>query len=434
MLLVYTHKITPRLIYIFKHIFEKMLEIPVDFSSNIEVFVAHSGPKISYTFKPLGKEFFIEAQPLLFEQGVEHISINVDEWKGIPCFFKSSKRSQIPYDIFAASFYLITRYEEKLIHLKDVLGRYPPEESLAYKNNFLTVPVVDHWVCHFYEVLEAYFPNFPKRRKEQPRWYPLFDIAIPYRYLQRSVFAMVSDCIGALSRLQLLSVFKQLFVLLRLRKDPYDNYAELEQLTKRYNLQPHFFILYADNTLYESTTSIYNTVYQTLIKGLSDFAQVSLLLSYNAKRSSTFLRKDKKNLLTLTHRTINAVRMHRGLVDTGKIYNRLVDEEIQKDFSMGYPHTIGFRAGTSVPFFYFDLSNELQLPLLINPVVATFSSLKKYSAEKAFAKLQTVYKNLPLSTAIHCIAFTNEILNKDSYNMLWQKQFINYLKWHARPH
>ena len=54
MLLVYTHRITPRLTYIFKHIFENMLKIEIGFTEKVEVFVAHSGPKFSYTNKPLG--------------------------------------------------------------------------------------------------------------------------------------------------------------------------------------------------------------------------------------------------------------------------------------------------------------------------------------------------------------------------------------------
>lgn len=408
-----------------------MLEIPVEFSSSIEVFVAHSGPKISYTFKPLGKEFFIESHPLLYDQGVENIDINITDWEGIPCFFKSSGASCIPYDIFAASFYLLTRYEEVQVNLKDEMGRYSPEQSLAYKNGFLSVPVVDHWIFRLHKTMDVFFLDFPPIKKDKPRWNPLFEIATPYRYLQRSAFNVFSDFIVALGRFQLLNVFKQFFVLLRLRKDPYDNYSQLEKLSKRYNFEPYFFVLYSDNTLYESTTSIHNSVYQRLIKGLSDFANVFLLLSYNAKRSSTILKKDKKNLRELTHRTIKAVRMHRGLVDSAKIYNWLVEEEIQADYSMGYHNTLGYRAGTSVPFYYYDLSNELQLPLMLYPVVASSEALYKKSAQNAFTQLKEIYENLPLSTAHHCVAFTNEVLNKDAYNIIWSNQFIKYIKWHA---
>ena len=122
MLLVYTHKITPRVSYIFKHVFENMLELVVSFTSSIEVFVAHSGPKMSYTKKPLGDEFFIASHSLLFERGILNHEPSVQDWEGIPAFFKTTNENSVPYDIFAASFYLLSRYEELTPHIKTETG------------------------------------------------------------------------------------------------------------------------------------------------------------------------------------------------------------------------------------------------------------------------------------------------------------------------
>ena len=77
MILVYTHKITPRVRYIFKHILTRTLLIPVSFTTKVEEFVAHNGPKLTYTKTPLGKEFFIKSNPLLFEQGVNDLEVSI---------------------------------------------------------------------------------------------------------------------------------------------------------------------------------------------------------------------------------------------------------------------------------------------------------------------------------------------------------------------
>ena len=61
MILIYTHKITPRVNYIFKHIFTRTLQLEIKFTSKIEDFVAHNGSKLSYTKVALGKEFFIKS-------------------------------------------------------------------------------------------------------------------------------------------------------------------------------------------------------------------------------------------------------------------------------------------------------------------------------------------------------------------------------------
>ena len=80
MLLIYSHKVTPRVRYIFKHIFTRTLLISVDFTSKIEEFVAHNGPKMTYTKTPFGNEFFVKSNDLLFEQGVNDMEMVIQNW------------------------------------------------------------------------------------------------------------------------------------------------------------------------------------------------------------------------------------------------------------------------------------------------------------------------------------------------------------------
>ena len=110
MLLIYTHKITPRFSYIMKQICTRILGIEITYTTKVEDFIKHSGAKITYTKQPLQNEFFIRSNDLLFEQGINDIIINMGTWEGVPCFFNSGEKSAIPFDIFSASFYLLTRY------------------------------------------------------------------------------------------------------------------------------------------------------------------------------------------------------------------------------------------------------------------------------------------------------------------------------------
>ncbi|MCB0447803.1 MAG: hypothetical protein KDD03_09885, partial [Gelidibacter sp.] len=143
MLLVYTHKITPRVSYAFKHICTRILGIPVRFTTTIEEFIAHDSMKMSYTRQPLSNEIFVRSNDLLYEQGLSDIEIHVHDWEETKCFFTTSEKSSMPYDIFAAAFYLLSRYEEYLPHVKDDYGRFLASESLAFKHQFLHQPVID---------------------------------------------------------------------------------------------------------------------------------------------------------------------------------------------------------------------------------------------------------------------------------------------------
>src|SRR5690606_40628206 len=132
MLLVYTHKITPRLTYAFRHISSRILGVPVSFTTTVEEFIAHDSMKISYTKQPLSSELFVRSHELLFEQGISDVEIHVQDWGITKCFFSTSDKSSLPFDIFAATFYLLSRYEEYLPHVKDDYGRFLATESLAF--------------------------------------------------------------------------------------------------------------------------------------------------------------------------------------------------------------------------------------------------------------------------------------------------------------
>ena len=48
-------------------------------------------------------------------------------------------------------------------------------------------------------------------------------------------------------------------------------------------------------------------------------------------------------------------------------YRNLIKLNIREDYTMGYVNKIGFRASTCTPFLFYDIDNDIQTPLLINP-------------------------------------------------------------------
>ena len=145
MVLVYTHKITPRLTYVFKQVFTRILLLPVEFTTHKIAFMSYDGMKMSYTKQPLGDEIFIRCTDLLYSHGIDHIEPGISYWDEVPCFFQTSAPSMIPFDLFAASFFLLSRYEEYMPHVRDEHERFTAVESFAYRKKFIEKPVVDIW-------------------------------------------------------------------------------------------------------------------------------------------------------------------------------------------------------------------------------------------------------------------------------------------------
>jgi hypothetical protein len=110
-----------------------------------------------------------------------------------------------------------------------------------------------------------------------------------------------------------------------------------------------------------------------------------------------------------------------------EVYADLVDFEFSEDYSMGYTDQIGFRASTATPFYFYDLTNEFQLPLKVHPVVAKDTAFYKVKNYEVFDQLEKIYKNLPLSCNRLTLAISNGFLHSKKQHLSLQKEFKDYI-------
>jgi len=415
MLLIYTHKITPRFTYIMRHVFDKILGVEVAFTSKIEDFIKHSGAKITYSKQPLQNEFFIRSNDLLFEQGIgSDLEINIGDWEGTPCFFATGERSTIPFDVFAASFYLISRYEEYLPHVKDDHGRYPFIESLAYQNNFLEQPVIDIWM---YKVLKALVEQFPdlQHKKRKYEFTSIIDVTISHCYAYRGLIRGLGALLLDLLKFRIRRVFQRISVWINPKNDPYDNFDYLIDLHKKNAIKSMFFFQFANYSTFDKNISTSNNKFKYLIKSVADYSVVSLSASYNSFSNLEVLKEEKRKLAAVINRPIKYVRFRYNRIDVPTTYRDLVDADFREDFTMGYTHKIGFRAGTCTPFFFYDIHLETQQPIRVHPFsVHNYAMGHLKNKDEIIKKLTVLYANLKLVNGKFVIIFSNELLGEKS--------------------
>lgn len=379
MLLVYTHKITPRVKYTFKQVCTRILGIPVEFTTTIEDFIAHDSLKISYAKQPLSNEVFIRSNDLLFEQGLSDIDINIYDWEETKCFFPAGDKSALPYDIFAATFYLISRYEEYLPHVKDNYGRFPAEESLAFNNKFLTQPVVDIWAYKFKTILKEQFPNyiFPDKKYTVT---PVIDVPIAYRYKLVGVMRTFGGTIKDFFAFRFKDVYERFGVLLGARKDPFDTYKYIVNRQKKRNFKFIFFFLVGDFSTYDKNINSQKQKFKSLIKHVADYCKVGIKSSFFALNDIELLKVEKSRMEAIINTNIAGSRHSFSKVNLPESYRNLVELEIPEDYTMGYVNHLGFRAGTCTPFLFYDLDYEVQTPLKIVPYHALDFAFLKYNS------------------------------------------------------
>ena len=364
MLLVYTHKITPRVKYVFKHICTRILKIPVSFTTTIEEFIAHDSMKMSYTKQPLSNEMFMRSHELLFEQGLSDLDIHVHDWETTKGFFPTGDKSILPYDIFSASFYLLSRYEEYMPHVKDNYGRFTAEESLAFKNGFLEQPIIDVWAYKFKKVLQKQFPDaeFPERRYQVK---PVIDIPSAYNFKFKGIMRSVGGTLNDLVRFNFRQLYNRYMVLFGLKKDPFDTFTYILNKQKRLPFKFVFFFLIGDYSTYDKSININKKRFASLVKHVADYSTVGLKASYFALTDLSILKREKQRMEAVINSELIASRNSFSKLNLPESYRNLVDLEIKQDYTMGYVNHIGFRAGTCTPFFFYDLDYEIQTPLKV---------------------------------------------------------------------
>ncbi len=377
MVLVYTHHITPRVKYAFNMLFQQFLSCEVTYTTQVEEFIAYDGVKISYTKNPLGKELFFRSHSILFEKGIVEQEIHVRSWKGQKIFFEQTDNSAMPFDVFAAGFYLLSRYEEYLPHIKDRFHRFPAKQSLAYKNSFLKIPIIEYWLKELVLVLQTKFPNFnPPSR--QFKFLNTIDVDNAYCYLEKGLIRTVGAVCRSLLQFDFKPISKRFKVLLGKEKDPYDTFDYLLKLQKKYDFESIYFFLLADYGHNDKNITHTSKKFQTLVKTISDYVKVGIHPSWASNSDSHKLSMEINRLESIVNREVHRSRQHFLRLDLPNTYRRLIDLGILHDYTMGYAAQVGFRAGTSLPFYFYDLDMEMQTSLLIHPFAVMDGTLNEY--------------------------------------------------------
>ncbi len=412
-----------------KHVFTKILGVEVMFTTKVEDFIKHSGPKITYTKKPLQNEFFIQSTDILFEQGISDIQVIVSRWEEIPCFFSAGERSNIPFDIFSASFYLLSRYEEYLPHVKDIHGRFPPKESIAYQYSFLQQPVVDQWALKMLGKLQERFPSL-ERKKRAYSYTSIIDVTTSHCFAHRGFVRSTAGLVLDLVSLRLKRVAQRIGVWFNSKNDPFDNYNFLTALHKKFKVKSMFFFQFASYSTYDKNISPNNNKFKYLIKSVADYSHVSLAASYSSFDNLELLKKEKKKLESVINRTVDYARMRYNRVDIPNTYRNLVEAEFTDDYTMGYTHEMGFRAGTCTPFYFYDINIEVQQPIRIHPFAVHDYALLNLATETEISdKVDSLNQRVKQVNGDFLTIFSNELLGNSSkidWKILYEKFIKNY--------
>lgn len=429
MVLFYTPKISARLEYIISFLFNDILGCDYKIVTNRSEFESSDLPKINYSNEKIENGLQIIPTDLLFEKSILQKKITVGNWEGQKIFFETSG-IDVPFDLFAASFYLISRYEEYLPFSADQHGRFEANQSLAGQNGFLYDPIVDQWVCKLSKILkEKGFTGFESCTRAF-KYIPTIDVDNAYAYLYKGTVRTIGATMRDLFKLDIGESIKR-FQTLRGEKDPYDTYGYLNTLHKKHGVDPIWFFLVGSYSTYDKNLPTDNEAFQELIKEISEKAEVGIHPSYESNKNFDQLKKEFTYLSEISKKPITKSRQHYLKLLFTETYQNLIKLGIKEDYTLGYGSDIGFRAGTCTPFNFYDLLNEKETELKIYPFQVMDVTLHEYlklSVDEAVEKIRDIITKVKEVKGTFISLWHNESLSDHGHWKGWEPVYKKMLE------
>lgn len=431
MLLIYSDIPSSRLSYVCDTLLHDISGIQLDYTQNRDLFAAYQGAKINYSDNQISQdEFRITPAEIMFESLITFQAPPIVQQKEYPVLYAKSD-GDWSFDIFAGTFFLLSRYEEYLPFEPDEYGRFPYKESIAFKNNFLQQPLINEWLVDFQKALKRKFPALVFASKPF-RFIPSYDIDIAYSYLYKGLLRNTGGLVRSLLKGQLAAIKDRLEVLMKKKEDPFDVYEWLYALHLKYHLQPYYFFLVAKSTgEYDKNIDPMQAEMQELIRYHASGYQVGIHPSWQSGDDTSLLQEEVSTMENIIGGDITNSRQHYIRFQLPGTYRQLLAAGITKEFSMGYGSINGFRASVSSPFYWYDLEKEEKTDLLVHPFC--FMDANAYyeqalTPQQAFTEIKYYHDIIKKVNGTMITIWHNNFFGSDKLFEGWKQVYELFLK------
>jgi hypothetical protein len=277
-------------------------------------------------------------------------------------------------DLVAATFVLLTRWEEWVNPRLDAFGCQKEDASLAYRQQFLDRPVLDEWALVLLAHLEAARPGWMHGR-------PAAELEIshdidvlryyvgPLRIARGFARKMLKEGAG----LRATSAITEGWQAWRdPRLDPC--VAAVDQLmnfSEAHGTHSTFFFMAAQPSRYDDGYSVESAPFTWLRDRIQKRGhQMGWHPGFVAAEDDDVFAQEHARILQALQRPEFGARHHFLRWRAGRSWARLAAAGCSFDASMGFNYTLGFRASSAHRYKAYDLKADQPLALQVRPLVA----------------------------------------------------------------
>jgi len=293
-------------------------------------------------------------------------------------------------DLFAATFFMLTRFEETISTEQDDHGRFPAAHSMAWKQGFLQRPVVNEWANWLWEaIVRLGWRGERKQRKFQIS----LSCDVDHPRLWWSAAERGKTLAGAIFKRGDLNearywlknhIFK--------KKDPYDVFEEWFDFFEKNNLVAQFNFMGERPRSSDCWYPHGHPFVKNLMEKIAGRGhKIGFHPSYEAFDNQNVFNHELTSLQEISPLEITSGRQHYLRFAAPKTWQMWESAGLQEDSTLGYPEAEGFRCGICHDFPVFDTLQRKMLNLREKPLIAmdvTLAQYRHYTPDQAYDKLR----------------------------------------------
>lgn len=285
-------------------------------------------------------------------------------------------------DIIAATFFMLSRWEETVVPVRDQYERFPATASVAYKQSFLDRPVVDEYALILQKWLKALVPQWkPEPRRfavrlshdiDFIRRFPSFISAarmfggdlLKRRSLKRAWQTAV-DTVGQTVSIEYGSYLRGIY--------------SLAELSVRHGMKSTFYFPVSEPGPFDSGYDPALPAVRQCIETLRRQGhELGFHAGYHTLNDPERLAAEKARLDAVLDETQYGGRQHYLRFRVPHTWRHWEQVGLTYDSTMGYADHEGFRCGTCHSFRPFDLEQNRGLDIWERPLIVMDQTLCHY--------------------------------------------------------
>jgi len=280
-------------------------------------------------------------------------------------------------DIIASTFFMLSRWEETVVNVRDQHGRFPATASVAFKQGFLHQPIVDEYALILSAWIRVLLPQWsPREGSFSIKLSHDIDMVRRFPNPYRAALTIAADII---KRRNPSDAWHNLRTIIPYLDPVFASIYRLSDLSLQYGMKSAFHFMAATASSYDIGYDVFSPHVKRCIRELQLRGhEIGFHASYRSLNDLSRLAAEKAKLDAAAGTTSHGGRQHYLRFQVPYTWRHWEQLKFTYDSTMGYADHEGFRCGTCYSYRPFDIQANREINLWERPLIVMDATLWHY--------------------------------------------------------